>query len=275
MKAVFAGNSSKVEVKDVNTGKVGSGDVLVGMKACGICGSDLEKVYGTYAKPSMRLGHEPAGVVLGVGSDVKDVSVGDRVFTHHHVECGVCRLCLHGNETLCEKYSASNLDPCGLADEYIVPEWNVLRGGLLKIPDGMSFSEAAMIEPLACCMRSWEKVKYEPGDTAAIFGAGTTGILHVMLAKYFRLDKILCTDTNSFRLDFAKSVGADYIYDASDDDTVSKMIKDTSDIGVDVSVVATSNLLALQNAIDVTRKGGTGHDVWRARKECDNGFGYE
>ena len=92
---------------------------------------------------------------MEVGSNVQDIHIGDRVFTHHHVSCKQCHLCKSGSETLCEHYSKSNLQPCGLAEEYVVPEWNVRGGGVLKLPDSVGFDNAAMIEPLACCVRAW------------------------------------------------------------------------------------------------------------------------
>ena len=148
MKAAVVKSNSNIEIKNIENQSVGPGDILVKMRACGICGSDVEKVFGKYGQPSMRLGHEPAGTIMEVGSKISNFSVGDRVFTHHHVACysDDCHECNHGNETMCKKYYESNLEPCGLADQYIVPEWNVKHGGVLKIPDSMSFEDAAMIE---------------------------------------------------------------------------------------------------------------------------------
>ena len=152
MKAVIVNDNSTIKIEDIENPELGSNDILVKMAACGICGSDVEKVFGKYGQPSMKLGHEPAGVILKIGNSVNDFKIGDRVFTHHHVPCysETCHECSHGNETMCPKYYQSNLNPCGLADEYVVPEWNVKHGGVLKIPDSMSFEEAALIEPLAC-----------------------------------------------------------------------------------------------------------------------------
>ena len=178
------------------------------MHACGICGSDVEKVFGEYGQASMKLGHEPAGIITEVGSEISDFSVGDRVFTHHHVACysDDCHECNHGNETMCKKYYESNLEPCGLADEYVVPGWNVKHGGVLKIPDNMSFEEAAMIEPLACCIRSWNKFTHKPNDSVAILGVGPTGIMHALLAKFYGLKEVFCLDLNDYRLAFAQKL---------------------------------------------------------------------
>ena len=255
MKAAFVKGPSKVEVDEIQKPTLGTGEILIKMKSCGICGSDVEKVFGKYGQPSMKLGHEPAGMVLDVGSNVHEFKKGDRVFTHHHVPCYSCHLCTHGNETMCTKYYETNLSPCGLAEEYIVPEWNVSHGGVLKIPDTMSFDEAAMIEPLACCVRAWNKFQYQSGDTAAIFGTGPTGIIHMMLAKANEFSKIFCFDVNDFRLNFAKTFGATTLK-SGDSKSISHVLDETNNQGVDVSIVATGSLHAVSDAISCTRKGG-------------------
>jgi L-iditol 2-dehydrogenase len=257
MKSAFVKESSVISVEEIENPVLGSGEILVQMHACGICGSDLEKVFGQYGKPSMRLGHEPAGIILNVGSNVKDFKKGDRVFTHHHVPCYSCHYCKHGNETICKKYSETNLSPCGLSEEYVVPEWNVSHGGVLKLPDSMTFEEAAMIEPLACCVRSWSKCDYQGGDSAAIFGVGPTGMMHVMLAQSKKFSKIFCFDVNDFRLDFAKKFNVSETLNAMDKNRVKKVFDQTDGRGVDIAMVATSSLKALEDAIEMVRKGGT------------------
>lgn len=256
MKTAFVKGPALVEVSDTAKPMLGTGDILVKMQSCGICGSDVEKVFGKYGQPSMRLGHEPAGTIVEVGSNVKDFKKGDRVFTHHHVPCYSCHLCNHGNETMCPKYYETNLSPCGLSEEYVVPEWNVVHGGVLKIPDSMSFEEAAMIEPLACCVRSWNKFQYKKGDTAAIFGAGPTGMMHVMLAQAHEFSTVFALDVNDFRLNFAGSIGAIPLKSGAVE-SVQKILEDTKNQGVDVSIVATGALQAVTDAIALTRKGGT------------------
>jgi len=258
MDAAIVKSNSNVEIKNVEKPRVGPGDILVKMRACGICGSDVEKVFGKYGQPSMRLGHEPAGIITEVGSEVSNFVVGDHVFTHHHVACysDNCHECSHGNETMCKKYYESNLEPCGLADEYIVPEWNVKHGGVLKIPDSMSFEEAAMIEPLACCIRAWQKSRIMNGDSVAILGIGPTGIMHAMLAKLYGFGKIFCLDLNEFRLDFAKKFEATTIH-SGNTNALEQIKSETANQGVDVVIVATSSLNALKDAVNFVRKGGT------------------
>ena len=257
MKAAFVKDNSVISVDEIDTPTVGPGDILVQMQSCGICGSDLEKVFGKYGQPSMRLGHEPAGTIIDVGSDVKDFQKGDRVFTHHHVACYSCHYCTHQNETMCPKYYQSNLSPCGLAEQYIVPEWNVTHGGVLKLPDSMSFDEAAMIEPLACCVRAWNKISFQKGDSAAIFGVGPTGMMHVMLALAYGFAKTFCFDVNDFRLEFAKKFHVTQTISSQDPQRKQAILDDTENRGVDVAIIATSSLRALEDAIEMVRKGGT------------------
>ncbi|KFM15189.1 L-threonine 3-dehydrogenase protein [Marine Group I thaumarchaeote SCGC AAA799-O18] len=260
MKAAVVKSNSIIEIETVEKPSLGSHDIVVKMEACGICGSDVEKVFGKYGQPSMKLGHEPAGIITQVGSEVSDFNIGDRVFTHHHVACysDDCHECSHGNETMCKKYYTSNLEPCGLAEEYVVSEWNISHGGVLKIPDSMSFEEAALIEPLACCIRAWNKFKHQKGDSAVILGVGPTGIMHAMLAKFFEFRKVFCLDLNNFRLDFASKIMFETVTIRSDDPNALEQIKsETDNQGVDVAIVATGSLRALQDAINFVRKGGT------------------
>lgn len=257
MKTAYVKAPSVISIDETKVPVLGPGEILVQMHACGICGSDVEKVFGHYGKTSMRLGHEPAGIILEIGKDVSSFKKGDRVFTHHHVPCYSCHYCKHGNETTCKKYSETNLSPCGLSEEYIVPQWNVSHGGVLKLPDSMTFEEAAMIEPLACCVRSWKKLSYQEKDSVAIFGMGPTGIMHVMLAQSKHFSKIFCFDVNDFRLDFAKKFDVSQTINSVDEKRLERIKKDTENRGVDLAIVATSSLKALEDAIEMVRTGGS------------------
>ncbi len=255
MKAVFVKGHSAVSVDEVKAPEMASdGDVLVRMRACGLCGSDLEKVYGEYGMTSGRLGHEPAGEVVKVGKAVKGFAPGDRVFIHHHVPCYSCHYCLHGDYTMCPEYQKSNIAPCGLAEQFIVPAWNVSRGGLIKLPEGMSFDEASLIEPLACCIRAWNKCNFQRGDDIAILGAGPAGLMHVILARAFGAGKVFVSDVNDFRLSFAKKYGVDTFNSMTD--FAQKIKEQTGGRGVDIAIVATGSTKALLQSFDMTRRGG-------------------
>ena len=281
MKAAVVKSNSNIEIKNIENQSVGPGDILVKMRACGICGSDVEKVFGKYGQPSMRLGHEPAGIITQIGTALKPSHyflndptnagrvrlidgrlqlwhVGDRVFAHHHVACysNDCHECSHGNETMCKKYYESNLEPCGLADEFVVPEWNIMHGGLIRLPPNVSFEEAAMIEPLACCIRAWSKFTHKKNDSVAILGVGPTGIMHALLAKLYGLGKVFCLDLNDFRLDFAKKFETITIH-SGNTNAMEQIKSETANQGVDVVIVSTSSLDALKDAVHFVRKGGT------------------
>jgi L-iditol 2-dehydrogenase len=257
VKIVSQGVIQVYEQDDTMLNFKSEGDILVKMKACGICGSDLEKIYGQYGMTSARLGHEPSGIVLAIGNKVKGIKIGDRVFVHHHVSCNSCHYCRHGNNTMCEYYQKSNIDPCGFSDKFIVPAWNVERGGVLRLPDRLTYEQASLIEPLACCLRALHKIPFQKGDDLVIFGAGPAGIMLLTLAKLAGAGKIFVVDINHFRLEFSRKFNSDTYFLNAQTENYSKIIKDnTNNRGVDVSIVATSSLTALSNAFEITRKGG-------------------
>ncbi|MEM4339355.1 MAG: zinc-dependent dehydrogenase [Candidatus Nitrosocaldus sp.] len=255
MKAVLLDDNG-VSIRDIPIPDVGEGDILVRMRACGLCGSDVEKVYGRYGVVSRRLGHEPSGEVVAVGSKVKDVRVGDRVFVHHHVPCYSCYYCNHEDYTMCEHYQRSNIEPCGLAELFLVPEWNVSRGGVIVLPEHVTFEEAAMIEPLACCIKALDASSITKGDSVAILGVGPAGIMHAMLAKLNGAEKVIAVDVNEFRLDFASRVGADISVNVSRDDPAEIARDSTGQVGVDIAIVATGNVNAVHTALKMVRRGG-------------------
>jgi L-iditol 2-dehydrogenase len=258
MKAVSVKGKGLVSVNEVAAPKlIGEGDVLIKMHACGVCGSDLEKVYGQYGMSSSKLGHEPSGEIISVGKSVKDLNPADHVFIHHHVACYSCHFCRHGDYTMCDMYQKSNIIPCGLSEQILVPEWNVSRGGLIKLPVNIAFDEASLIEPLACCIRTLNKCNFQKGDDIAVIGAGPAGMMHVMLAKAFGAGKIIVLDVNDFRMDFAKKkYGVTETFNPTEKDVPQKIKGLTGTRGVDVSIVATGSTRALIQSVGITRKAG-------------------
>lgn len=258
MKAVSVIGKGLVSVDEVTAPKLmEDGDILIKMHACGVCGSDLEKVYGQYGMSSAKLGHEPSGEVINVGKSVNDFNVGDRVFIHHHVACYTCYFCRHGDYTMCDMYQKSNITPCGLSEQILVPEWNVSHGGVIRLPDTVTFDEASFIEPLGCCIRALNKCNFQKGDDIAIIGSGPAGIMHVRLAKAFGAGKIIVLDINDFRMNFVKKYGDVHIFNSITDKDLTRKIKDlTGHRGVDLSIVATGSTKALIQSFEITRKGG-------------------
>ena len=157
MKVAVYYSSEDIRLEEMPKPKIGKEEVLVEMKACGICGSDLMKWYLKSRAP-LVLGHEPTGRIIEIGEKVRQFSVGDRVFVHHHVACFTCNYCIRGDYTLCDQFHRTNIVPGGLAEFFIVPAQN-LRIDTFKIPESLSFEEATMIEPIGCCIRALKKCR--------------------------------------------------------------------------------------------------------------------
>jgi L-iditol 2-dehydrogenase len=252
MKSCIIGSDRNVEVAEVDVPHLNAGDILVEMKACGICGTDLEKVKGNYA--SRILGHEAVGIVAGVGAGVESFEIGERVFPHHHVPCYTCHYCRSGSETMCPDFSRSNLDPGGLAEYFRVPEWNVSRGGVFRLPKSVNFRTGAMIEPFACVVRGLGKTRLNEENTAAVVGVGPVGMMHILGLKFDSRCSVAAIDVSPQRLDFAADIGADFTFPSRE--SVEGIASVTDGIGADVVFIATGNREAIETAIRLARKGG-------------------
>ncbi|MEM0015735.1 MAG: zinc-dependent dehydrogenase [Saccharolobus sp.] len=244
----------KVVIKDIEVPKLQEGDVLVKMKACGLCGTDLEKISCQYVASQPILGHEPTGIVEE--STVDWLKKGDRVFAHHHVPCYECYYCRKGSPTMCPYYRKTNLDPGGFAEYFRVPAWNVKRGGILKLPDNVSFDEGAFIEPLATVVRAQRRVRIDEGDTVFIVGAGPMGLLHAAMAKVNRAGTIITSDISDFRVDFSYKVGVNYSINSKKVNVVDEVKKLTDGRGADVTIIASGSPRAILDGLYSTRKGG-------------------
>lgn len=255
MKHVLLKSAGDVSVEETTPPALNQGDILVEMKACGLCGTDIEKLHGRYVASQPVLGHEASGVVADMGDGVEGFNVGDGVFPHHHVPCYKCHFCRNGSETMCPHYRASNLDPGGFSEYFRVPAWNVKGGGVLKLPSNLSFEEASLIEPAACCMRSINRCDVSEDETVLVVGAGPIGVTHIQLLS-LRGPKILVSDINSTRLQFAERSGASAVYDATKIDVPSKVREETGGIGADLVIVASGNAKAMIQALNSVRKGG-------------------
>jgi L-iditol 2-dehydrogenase len=243
-----------IRLEELPVPKIGAGEILVQVKACGLCGSDLMEWY-VQAKAPVVLGHEPAGVVAEVGEGVKEFKSGDRVFVHHHVPCFVCHCCLRGNYTLCETFKATHIDPGGFAEYIRVPAVNVERD-VLKLPPHMSFAQATLIEPVATCIRGIERAGIQTGDTVAVIGAGVTGSIHIQLARIFGAGLVIATDFAAFRREMARQLGADFTIDARKD--VGAVLYELNQgRGADVVIVTAGSIEAIEQGVALAGKGAT------------------
>ncbi len=254
MKAAVYYGQLDIKIEEMPIPEIGNDEVLVEMKACGICGSDLMDWYLKNRAP-LVLGHEPSGVIVEKGRAVKNFDVGDRVFVHHHVACLKCHYCLHGDYTLCEQFHKTNIFPGGFAEYFKVPAPN-LQLDTLKIPYNLSFEEATLIEPVGCCIRAIKKCGIQKGDSVAIIGAGTTGIIHTILAKIFGAGKVIVSDLVDFRLKAAEKFGADVAVNLLKENLAAIVRRETSGRGVDLAIVSAPNLEAYKTGLGVCRKGG-------------------
>jgi L-iditol 2-dehydrogenase len=156
---------------------------------------------------------------------------------------------------MCTNYQNSNIEPCGLSEQFIVPKWNIEHGGVLKLPESVSYDEAALIEPFACCIRGLNKISIKHGDNVAILGAGPTGVMHMLLAKLWGANNIVVSDINQFRLKFVEKYGVTTVN--LNQDSQYDVIKEiTKNIGTDVTILATGSIKAFESSLKITRRGG-------------------
>ena len=254
MLACLLKGPGKAVLEDVPVPKLGHGSVLIRLRAGGICGTDLEKIHGGFG-PGGVLGHEVSGTVEQVGKGVANLKPGDRVVAHHHVPCYNCHYCQHGDYTMCDSFKATNLDPCGFAEFFRVPEFNVSRGAVIPLPDGVGFEEAALLEPTACCIRALDRACVRPGDNILIAGLGPTGLTQLQLLRSIGAGRIFGSDIQKARLDMARKMGADHVLDPNHQDVAIEVRKVVS-AGVDLAIVSTGNPKALSPAFASVRKGG-------------------
>ena len=241
-------------VTELEVPSPGPGELVVEMAACGLCGTDLEKMRGEYTASMPVIGHEAVGTVAAVGRGVKAFRAGDRVFPHHHVPDYTCYFCRAGNETMCDRYRSSNLDPGGFSEYFRVPRWNLEKGGVLRLPKGMPFETASLIEPLGCCVRSIRKCGLGRGDTVLVAGAGPVGVMHALLLRGAGA-RVFISDISEGRLKLAGGLKAGEAVDARSD-VPEKVRSGTGGRGADVAIVASGSRAAILQGLRSVRRGG-------------------
>jgi L-iditol 2-dehydrogenase len=254
MLACFLDAPKRVAVRDVQIPKLEAGDILVRMEASGICGTDLEKIEGQLG-PGGILGHEVSGTIERVAKDVTRYKPGERVVAHHHVPCYECPDCSRGDFTLCNEFKKTNIDPCGFAEYFRVPEYNVARGAVIPLPPELSFEEGAMIEPTACCIRAIRRAQVKETDNVLIVGLGPTGLTQIQLLRQATTGNIVGSDVIEARLKLGKKCGADETFNALTED-VPAHVRKIAEEGFDLAVVSTGYEKALNQAFGSVRKGG-------------------
>ena len=261
MKAQVFRGVNDLRYEDVPMPEMAADELLVQVKVVGLCQSDIKKIKYPLYEPPRIFGHETAGTIAQVGADVKDWQVGQRVVVMHHVPCMKCGYCDTGSFSMCDTYknvtTTAGFNPSGggFADYVKVPGHIVRSGGLIPIPDDVTFEQASFVEPTNCCLKAVKKAQIREGHTVLVTGAGPIGLMIMMLVKHFG-GKAIATDLLPSRIDKALSIGAHAAFDARDPELAKKIQDLTGGYGVDVSILAVPSDRAFFQAMDCTRKGG-------------------
>ncbi|MEM7555580.1 MAG: zinc-dependent dehydrogenase [Cyanobacteria bacterium P01_A01_bin.84] len=261
MKAQVFRGVNQLSYEDIPIPILQKDEVLIKVCVVGLCQSDIKKIRYPLYEPPRIFGHETTGIIAEVGSEVKNWQIGQRIALMHHIPCMRCTYCMNDNFSMCNTYknisTTAGFAPSGggFAEYVKVPRHIVENGGLIPIPDNISFEEASFVEPANCCLKAVKKAQIAPGQKVLITGAGPIGLMFVMLVKYFGATAI-ATDLLPSRISKALDVGAEAAFDARDRDLQTKIESLTNGDGVDVTLLAVPSKPAFFQALDCTRKGG-------------------
>ncbi|MGC8998643.1 MAG: zinc-dependent alcohol dehydrogenase [Candidatus Bathyarchaeia archaeon] len=257
MKAAMLYGVKDLRIEDVETPKVGAGEVLVRVKAATTCGTDLKIFHRGYVEKVIKLptvfGHEWAGEVMEVGGGLAWPKKGMRVRAGNSAPCLRCVMCSKGKYNLCENM----IWLWGAYAEYIKVPAHMVRVNMQEIPPHISYEEAAVTEPLACVLHGVEEARVKLGDTVAIIGAGPIGLLHLLTVKRMGAEKVVMVDVVEERLEFAEKLGADETVNALRESVEEKIRGLTGGYGVDVVIEAIGKPETWEQALKLVRKGGT------------------
>jgi len=254
MRVAMYYNNKDVRLEELPKPKIGPGELLVKVMACGICGSDVLEWYRVKRAPRV-LGHEATGKIVEVGKGVEHYRVGDRIFVSHHVPCNTCRYCLSGHHTACETLHKTNYDPGGFAEYIRVPRINV-EHGIYLLPEALSFEDGTFIEPLGCVVRGQRLARIQRGDSVLILGSGISGLLHVQLACARGAGQVIATDINEYRLKATEKFGADAVISAGEN--VPERLRQLNEGRLaDRVIVCTGAMSASKQALQCVDRGGT------------------
>ena len=265
MKAVVLHAPGDIRFEDVSIPKISSNEVLIRVRAAGICGSDIPRVMvtGTYHFPTIP-GHEFAGKIAEVGKKVKDVAVGSRVTVIPCIPCRKCKYCERGDFFHCKDYNYLGSRTDGGFAEYVkAPVDN-----LVVLPEGVDFEEGACTEPLSVSLHIINRAGgINPGDWVAIFGGGSIGNFCAQWAKVLGAEKVFLIDIVEEKLEIAKKVGIDNRINAREQNPVEEILDITGREGVDLSIEAAGTEITLQQCLKATRKKGKVAVVGRAEQD--------
>ena len=258
MKAAVVYRKNDIRIADVPRPRARSGEVVVRVRASGICATDV-KILGGAGIPAELpaiLGHEVAGTVAELGAGVGNASlrVGQRVAVYPIAACGTCLYCRQGRNSLClHEHGLGHGDDGGFAEYVRVPAEVVELGGVIDIGD-MPFDLAAMIEPVSCCIAAAERCGTKAGDTVVVVGAGPLGLLHTVVSKALGAN-VVCIDLNEDRLAKALGLGATKVINPEKEDAAA-VVRDLTVVGADVVIAAVGIPQVMESYLPLVRNGG-------------------
>jgi L-iditol 2-dehydrogenase len=259
MQALLLREYRKLEMTSMDEPALGPRDVLVDVRACGICGSDVHGYDGASGRriPPIVMGHEAAGVIAKVGPNVRKFKPGDAITFDSTVYCGNCPACRQGQVNLCTArrvlgVSCGEYRQHGAFAEYVAVPDHIL----FPLPEGMPFEHAAMAEPVAIALHAVGRISIQTGDRAAVVGAGMIGLLVLQALKLAGCNEIIAIDIDDARLRVASELGASDTINSADVDAAAAVVERTAGVGVDVAMEVVGNAAALATATNCVRRGG-------------------
>jgi len=255
MKAAIWYGGKDIRIEDIPEPEIRENEVLIKVKAVGICGSELHAYEGISErrKPPLIMGHEFSGEVKEVGKNVRNLIEGDRVVVNPIICCLTCDNCLNGRLNICENMHLIGLHTPGAFAEYIaVPAENCYR-----ISDYLSFEEASMIEPMAVGVHAVKKASLKINDDIVIIGTGTIGLCTLQAARISGAGRIICSELIESRLKLAEKLGANILINTKEIDPIEKVMELTDGKGIDIAFEAVGIQKTVQQAIDMIKKGGS------------------
>ena len=261
MNAVVLAGPNQFSTRRVPIPQISDREILVKMERAAICGTDIRILEGTKTKdvryPSI-IGHELSGSIVDIGKDLHSFSIGDRVAIANVIPCGHCSSCIGGHENACVNRQAIGYEFDGGFAEYVrIPEICIQAGNVIKLSSDVSFAAAALIEPLACCIRGLRNAGTRLNDTVLIVGAGPIGLMHLQLSKIAGASTVIVSEPNPFRREKAKELGADIVIDPQAEDLRSAVLHSTGGLGVDIILLAIGVPSLANDILQLCKRGGT------------------
>ncbi len=254
MRAVVS-QDHQSRVEEVVRPALQTGDLLLRVKACGVCFSDVHKIRFQQLEKPVILGHEIAGEVVEVGKDVRKFKIGDRVVAAHHVPCLCCHFCRRGNISMCPQFRKTNLDPGGFAEFVRIPATHV-ENVAFPIPDSLTDEEASFMEPLGCCVRAVKRAGIQRSDVIVLVGLGSIGLLLMQLIRHAGAECI-GIELDLKRREFARTLGLTAAFEGSEPEFQEYLANATEGRGADGVLLTAGNPALIPTALTWLREGGT------------------